>query len=51
MIGEWGVIEIIVDPYRLKKQGVIEVTSFVMVDVAVRHPVAFAAIQDARVVA
>jgi len=51
MIGEWGVIEIIVDPYRLKKQGVIEVTSFVMVDVAVRHPVAFAAIQDARIVA
>jgi len=51
IIGEWGVVEIIVDPYRLKKQAVIEVTSFVMVDVAVRYPVAFAAIKDARIVA
>jgi HK97 family phage major capsid protein len=51
IIGEWGVIEIIVDPYRLKKQAVIEVTSFVMVDVALRYPVAFAAILDARIVA
>jgi HK97 family phage major capsid protein len=51
IIGLWGVIEIIVDPYRLKKQAVIEVTSFVMVDVALRYPVAFAAILDARIVA
>jgi len=51
IIGLWGVIDIIVDPYRLKKQAVIEVTSFVMVDVALRYPVAFAAIQDARIVA
>jgi len=51
VIGLWGVIEIIVDPYRLKKQAVIEVTSFVMVDTALRYPVAFAAIQDARIVA
>lgn len=51
MICEWGVVEILVDPYRLKKQGVIEVTSFVMVDVAVRYPTAFAAILDARIVA
>ena len=48
MIGEWGVIEIIVDPFRLKKQGMIEVTSFQMVDVGVRQPAQFAAIQDAR---
>jgi len=51
MIGEWGVIDIVVDPYRLKKQAVIEVTSFVMVDVALRHPEAFAVIKDARIVA
>ena len=51
MIGEWGVIDLIVDPYRLKKQGIIEVTSFCMVDVAIRHPEAFAVIKDARIVA
>ena len=51
IIGEWGVVEIIVDPYRLKKQAVIEVTSFIMADVAVRYPVAFAVIKDARIVA
>jgi HK97 family phage major capsid protein len=50
-IGEWGVIDLIVDPYRLKKQGIIEVTSFCMVDVAIRHPEAFAVIKDARIVA
>ena len=50
-IGEWGVIDLIIDPYRLKKQGIIEVTSFCMVDVCVRHPEAFAAILDARIVA
>ena len=51
LIGEWGVIDLIVDPYRLKKQGVIEVTSFVMCDVCLRHPEAFAVCKDARIVA
>ena len=50
-IGEWGVIDLIVDPYRLKKQGIIEVTSFCMVDVAIRNPEAFAVVKDARIVA
>jgi HK97 family phage major capsid protein len=48
IIGEWGVLELLVDPYRLKKQGVIEVTSFMMADVGLRHPEAFAVIRDAR---
>lgn len=47
LIGEWGAIEILVDPYRLKKQGLIEVTSFAMADIAVRHPESFAAMVDA----
>ena len=34
VIGAFGVVEIIVDPYALKKQGQIEVTSFQLVDVA-----------------
>jgi HK97 family phage major capsid protein len=42
VLGEWGAMELITDPYRLKKQNMIEVTSFVMVDVAVRQPAAFA---------
>lgn len=41
-IGEWGALEIIVDPYTLKKQGLIEVTSHVMADVGLRHAEAFA---------
>lgn len=41
MIGEWGAMELITDPLSLKKQGMIEVTSFVMVDVAPRYPEAF----------
>jgi HK97 family phage major capsid protein/HK97 family phage prohead protease len=48
MVGEWGVLELITDPLRLKKQAMIEVTSFQMVDVALRHPEALAAILDAK---
>ncbi len=47
MIGEWGALEIITDPYTKKKQGLVEVTSFVMADIAVRHPESFAAMVDA----
>jgi hypothetical protein len=48
MIGEWGALELVVDPFRLKKQGMIEITSFQMVDIAVRQAAAFAAMKDAR---
>lgn len=37
MIGMWGALEIVVDPYAKKKQGMIEVTSFQLCDVALRH--------------
>jgi len=50
MVGEWGVLEIVVDPFQLKRQGMIEVTSFQMVDVGVRQPAMMAAIEDARLV-
>lgn len=46
-IGEWGALEIITDPYRLKKQGMIEVTSFQMIDIMLRYPSAFAICKDA----
>jgi hypothetical protein len=47
VIGDWGMMEIIVDPYRLKKQGMIELTSFAMYGVAVKYAAAFAAMKDA----
>lgn len=47
LIGEFGVLELLADPYAKKKQGLIEVTSFMMADVAVRHAESFAAMVDA----
>lgn len=42
MIGQFGgAMEIIVDPYTLKKQGLIEVASFQMCDVGLRHAKSF----------
>ena len=39
--GFGGGFEVITDPYRLKKQGIVEVTSFSMHDVVFRHPGSF----------
>ncbi len=47
LIGEWGAYELVIDPYRLKKQAMIEVTDFLMADIAVRQTQAFAACADA----
>lgn len=47
LIGYWGAYELLVDPYTLKKQALIEVTIFDMAGTAVRHPQAFAAVLDA----
>jgi HK97 family phage major capsid protein len=45
--GLWGSgFELVVDPYRLKKQGLIELTTFILTDWANRYPVAFAAATD-----
>jgi HK97 family phage major capsid protein len=41
LIGEWGAMEVITDPYRLKKQGMIEVTTFLLADIALRYAAAF----------
>ena len=46
LIGEWGALEVITDPYRLKKQGMIEVTTFDTCDINVRHAQAFGASTD-----
>jgi HK97 family phage major capsid protein len=41
LLGEWGVLELIVDPFSRKKEAVVEVTSFQMVDVQLAQPTAF----------
>jgi HK97 family phage major capsid protein len=46
LIGEWVAYEVVTDPYRLKKQGVIEVTTYDTCDVNVRHAQSFAASTD-----
>jgi HK97 family phage major capsid protein len=48
MIGEFGALEITLDPFTKKKQGEIEITSYQTIAVAVRHPAAFAVILDAK---
>lgn len=47
LIGEWGAIEILLDPYAKKKQGLVEITSFVMADIQVRHAASFSVMKDA----
>jgi HK97 family phage major capsid protein len=47
LINMWGSgFEMIVDPYRLKKQGMIEITTFMMTDVVLKYPNAFVVAQD-----
>lgn len=47
IIGMWGSgFELVVDPYRLKKQGMIELTTFMLADITPTYPVAFAVAAD-----
>src|SRR5574343_46004 len=47
LIGQFGAgFETLVDPFRLKKQNMIEITAWNFVDVALRYPEAFAAYKD-----
>jgi HK97 family phage major capsid protein len=42
VIGMWGSgFELIVDPFRLKKQGMIELTTFMLADIILKYPQAF----------
>ncbi len=42
VISMWGSgFELVVDPYRLKKQGMIELTTFMLTDVTLKYPTAF----------
>ena len=46
IIGEWGGVDVLVDPYSLSTTGAVRVVVFADVDVAVRHVESFAAILD-----
>lgn len=48
VFGIWGGVEMVLDPYALKKQGVIEATIYLAADTAVRQPAGFAAQIDVR---
>lgn len=46
-IGNWGGVDLIVDPYSLKKRAEVEVTAISYYDIACIYPGAFAAMKDA----
>ena len=46
LVGEFGSMELITDPYNLKKQGMIELTANAAFDVALRHARAFSVVKD-----
>jgi HK97 family phage major capsid protein len=46
VIGEWGGLDVLFDPYTGSNTGAMRVTAFMDVDVAVRHAESFAAISD-----
>lgn len=45
--GQWGDMEVVVDPYTQARRANILITPYLMMDVGVRHPVSFAAMKDA----
>jgi HK97 family phage major capsid protein/HK97 family phage prohead protease len=49
ILGLWGGVDIVVDPYSKKKQGLIEITADQFYDIGLRHPQSFAVIKDAKV--
>jgi hypothetical protein len=47
LIGLWGGLDLTIDPYASSTTGAIRAVALQDVDVAVRHPESFAAMQDA----
>lgn len=47
VIGQWGVLDLMVDPYSQSTSGTVRVVALQDVDVALRNAVSFAAMQDA----
>lgn len=51
LIGSWGVLDLLVDPYSSSETGAVKIVAFQDVDFAVRHAQAFAAIKDITIAA
>mgnify|MGYP006288036391 FL=1 len=47
IIGQWGGLDLIVNPYTKAKKGTIEMIVHQYLDIALRHPESFAAVKDA----
>jgi len=47
LIGEWGTLDVLVDPYTSSASGTVRVSVFQTADVAIRHAESFSAMQDA----
>jgi len=47
LIGMWGALELMVDPYTFGTSGGVRIVALQDVDIAVRHPVSFAVMADA----
>jgi len=47
MFADWDGMDVVVDPYSLKKTGQIEVTIQLLTDFAVRHAASFVVSSDA----
>lgn len=41
MVGLWGGIEVVADPYTYSRKGIVSITAFQDVDVQLRHPASF----------
>jgi HK97 family phage major capsid protein len=46
IIGQWGGLDIVVDPYSQKKKAQIEITANTWWDIAARHPESFCAVSE-----
>ena len=47
IIGQWGTLDLMVDPYTNSTSGTVRVVALQDVDIAVRHAVSFSAMKDA----
>lgn len=45
-VGEWGTLDLLVDPYTGSSAGTIRVRAFIAIDVAVKQPTAFSVCSD-----
>ena len=47
IVGQWGALDVLVDPYTLGRSGGIRIRAMIDVEIAARHAESFAAITDA----